>query len=97
MLELQRQFLIELREPSLRGQILHGRGDEALRHFQRGFHLDPRGRAGVEDRNRAGKQSGEKIDHSHRDEKLGSDRPVIPKLLQHASIVSATISASHGR
>ncbi len=35
MLELQRQFLIELPEPPLRGQIFQSRGDEALRHFDK--------------------------------------------------------------
>ena len=41
VLELQGQLLIELAEAVLRGEVLHGGGDEALRHFERGFDLDP--------------------------------------------------------
>ena len=90
MLELQRQLLIELAQAPLRGEVLHGGGDEALRHFERGFDLDPGGRAGIEDRDGAGNDGRKEIDHSHGDEKLGPYRPIIPKLLQHAAIVSTT-------
>ena len=83
MLELERQFLIELGEPVLRREVLHGGGDEALGDFERGFDLNPGGGAGIQDRDRAGQKRGEKIDHTYRDEELGADRPLIPKLLQH--------------
>ena len=86
MLELQGQLLIELAKPVLRGEVLHGGGDEALRHFERGFDFDPGRRAGVKDGDGAGQERRKEIDHSHGDEKLRPYRPVIPKLLQHASI-----------
>ncbi len=88
MLELERQFLFERGEPALRGEVLQGGGDETLRHLERGFDLDPGGRAGIEDRDGAGQQRGEKVDDPHRHEQLGADRPLVPKLLQHASIIS---------
>ena len=89
-LSCKRQLLIELVQAALRGEILDGGGDEALGHFERGLDLDPRRRAGIEDRDGAGEKCRKKIDHPHRDKKLGADRPVIPKLLQHAWIVSTT-------
>ena len=74
----------------MRGEVLHGGGDEALRHFERGFDLDPRRRAGIEDGDSAGEKCRKEIDHPHGDEKLRPYRPVIPELLQHAWIVSTT-------
>src|SRR5262245_30522081 len=90
MFELQRKLLVEVVEPTLRSEVLHGRSDEALRHFERGLDLDPGRGAGIEDGDGAGKYRREEIDHPYGDEKLRPYRPVIPELLQHASIVSTT-------
>ena len=52
----------------------------------------------VKDARGAGNQGSEEIDGRYRDKKLRSNRPVIPKLLQHASKVSTTrAGASHHR
>ncbi len=88
MLELERQFPIEVGESALRGEVLHGGRNEALRHFERSLDLDFGRRAGIENRDRARQNRGEQVDHAYRDEELGADRPLIPKLLQHGSIVS---------
>ena len=90
MLELQGQLLIELAQAFLRGEVLHGGGDETLRHFERSLDLDPGRRPRVKDRHGAAENRREEIDHPHGDEKLRPYRPVIPKLLQHAPIVSTT-------
>ena len=46
----------------LRGEVLQGSGDEALGHFEGGFDLDVGGGAGVEDRDGASQERGEKVD-----------------------------------
>jgi hypothetical protein len=69
-------------------ELPHRRGNEALGDLERGLDLDTGRGAGIEGRNDPGKKRRDKIDDSYRDEKLGPDRPVIPKLLQHDSIVS---------
>jgi hypothetical protein len=88
MLELERQFLVELAEPVLCGEILHGRADKALGDFKGGFDFYASRRTRVEDRDDPGEKRRDEIDGPYRDEKLGPDRPVIPKLLQHDGIVS---------
>src|SRR5262249_22202991 len=88
LLELKGQFRLELVEPVLIGQILHGRSDEALGDFERGFDLDAGRGAGIDDGDDPGEKRCDKVDGTYRDEKLSPDRPVVPKLLQHASIVS---------
>ena len=92
MLELKRQLLIELVSLALGFQVPHGRFDEALSNLQSGLDLDPRRGARVQDRDAAGDERGKKIDRSNGEEKLGSDRPVIPKFLQHGSQVSRALT-----
>jgi hypothetical protein len=64
-------------------EILHGRDDEALSHFEGRLDLDPGGGPRIHDGDGASKKSGEEIDDPDGYEKLGADRPLIPKLLQH--------------
>ena len=92
MLELKRQLLIELVSLALGFQVPHGCFDEALSNLQSGLDLDPRRGARVQDRDAAGDERGKKIDRSNGEEKLGSDRPVIPKFLQHGSQVSRALT-----
>jgi hypothetical protein len=88
MLELKRQFLVELVNLPLRAQIFDGRFDETLRHFERGFDLDPGCGARIQNRHGAGDDHGKKINRSDGYDKLRSDGPVIPKFLQHEFQVS---------
>jgi hypothetical protein len=95
MLELKRQFLIEPISLAVRAQILDGCFDETLGYFEGSLDLDPRRGARVEDRDAAGEKRGKKIDRCHGEEKLRSDGPVIPKLLQHESQVSRAPMPPH--
>src|SRR5262245_11542803 len=88
MLELKWQLVLEPAKPILGCEILYGRGDKALGDFKRGSDLDAGRGARVEDRDRSGHQGRDKIDDSYRYEKLGPDRLVIPKLLQHDETLS---------
>ncbi len=74
-------YCVELIELSLRREILGGGSNKALGNLERGLDLDTRRRSGIEDRNPARSNGGEQIDRAHRDEKLGSHRPVVPELL----------------
>ena len=88
MLELERQLLLELVQAVFGCEFLHGRGDKALSNFERGFDFDAGRGARVDDGDDPGEKRRNKIDGAYGDQKLRPDRAVIPKLLQHGSIVS---------
>src|SRR5581483_6677745 len=85
MLELERQLLVELVDLSLSAQVFDGGFDETLGDLERGLDLDPGCGARIKNGHDPRDDHGKKIDRPDRHEKLRSDRPVIPKLLQHDS------------
>ena len=67
MLELERQLLLELVQAVLGCEILHGRGDEALSNFERGFDFDAGRGARVDDGDDPGEKRRNKIDGAYGD------------------------------
>ena len=84
VLELLRQFTMEILKLILGGKFTQGGPHETLSDFERGFHLDLSGSARVHDRQHPSHDSGEKVKRGYRDKNLRSEWAVIPKLLQHA-------------
>jgi hypothetical protein len=94
MLKLERQFVLEFRQLILVGEVIQGGNDKTLRDLERGFHLDFRGRARVQNRQHPCHRHGEKANCRDRDKNLRSERAVVPKLLQHALKISMMTNAS---
>jgi hypothetical protein len=88
ILEVKREVLVELSVFVAGRDVLQGRGDEMLGDFERGLDLDARGGSRIEDRDGAGEKGGKEVDRPNRNEELRPDRPLIPKLLQHAALQS---------
>src|SRR5262249_52408987 len=63
----------------VRWNDLQGFADEKLREPGRGFDLDARRGAGLENRDSAGEQRGSKLDRQNNDEQLTSYRVTMPK------------------